>query len=321
MLRRACRATTTGMAFDVNGGCKTVGDPCLYATTFDKNTIYVFDVTGTYVGTCGALNAADPAGVSNIESATIVPGYSGGPSLFFGQADGDRQILQYPLPCDSSSTPTASFTVCTGTTGTCPTGAGANRGTDWVDMTSNNCDIQYTSESTSVLDYNVCTNTQGPDFADGLPNYAAYAHRALSDGRVLVGDTSYVALLSNTGTLVNTCDSSGSASSETFSMDVLPDQNSFAVAGLGGSGVDYLTVAHCAAGQATADFSFSGMQSGQSGLIGGVAIFGEFTQSNPPPTGAPEFNAPAIMVAAVAVFAVALMRRMKMPSVPPVGRA
>jgi len=269
----------TGMTFDTNGGCQTIGDPCLYATTFSANTIAVFDVTGAYLGTCGAAGGADPTGNSDIESAIAVPGFSTGPSIFFGQADGNRNVLQYPMPCNSSSTPTATFAPCT--SGSC---AGTERGTDWVDMTSNLCDLQYTSENTGVLDYNVCTNTQGTALTTALPGSFAYAHKSLSDGSVVVADTSFVTHVDNTGAVINTCDQSG-VTSQLFSMDILPDQKAFAVANLGGdNSVDYMTVAHCDAGQTTPDFSFIGLpptQTGTSGLIGGVAIFGEFT---PQPT-------------------------------------
>jgi hypothetical protein len=269
-----------GMSFDVNGGCATIGQPCLYATTFGANTIAVFDVTGAYIGTCGALGGADPRGISDIESAIVVPGFSTGPSIFFGQADGDRNVLQYPLPCNSSSTPIAMFAPCT--SGSC---AGTGRGTDFVDMTTNLCDLHYTSESTGILDFNVCTNTQGTALTTSLPGSAAYAHKSLSDGSVIVADSGAAVHVSNTGTVINSCDQTGGGA--LFSMDILPDQKSFAMANLAGAGtlVDYLTVAHCDAGQTTADFSFVGLPTTQTGcgacLIAGVAIFGEFT---PQPT-------------------------------------
>src|SRR3989442_1120274 len=82
----------TGMSFDVNGGCATIGQPCLYATTFNANTAVVFDVTGAYLGTCGGVGNLDTAGNSDVESAVVVPGYSGGPSVFFGQADGHQHM-------------------------------------------------------------------------------------------------------------------------------------------------------------------------------------------------------------------------------------
>jgi len=271
----------TGMSFDVNGGCLTIGQPCLYATTFNANTIAVFDVTGAFLGSCGPVGGADPTGVSDIESAIVVPGYSSGPSIFFGQADGDHHVLQYPLPCNSSSTLTASFAPCT--SGSC---AGTERGTDWVDMTTNLCDLQYTSESTGILDFNVCTNTQGTALTTTLPGSNAYAHKELSDGSVIVADSNAAVHVSSTGTVINSCDYSGSGS-ELFSMDILPDQKAFAIANLGGqpSSVDYMTVAHCDGGQAAPDFSFVGLPTTQTGCgactIAGVAIFGEFT---PQPT-------------------------------------
>lgn len=282
----------TGMSFDVNGGCLTIGQPCLYATTFNANTIAVFDVTGAYLGSCGAVGHADPTLNSDIESAIVVPGYSTGPSIFFGQADGDRNVLQYPLPCNSSSTPTASFAPCTA--GSC---AGTERGTDWVDMTTNLCDLHYTSENLGILDYNVCTNTQGTALTTSLPGSNAYAHKALSDGSVIVADTNAAVHVSSTGTVINSC--AQSAGTELFSMDILPDQQSFAIADLSGAGtsVDYMTVAHCDAGQSTPDFGFVGLPATQTGcgacIIGGVAIFGEFT---PQPTLTTSLNPSTITV-------------------------
>jgi hypothetical protein len=272
----------TGMTFDVNGGCLTIGQPCLYATTFNANTIAVFDVSGASLGTCGAAGAADPVGNSDIESANAVPGFSTGPSIFFGQADGDHKVLQYPLPCNSASPLTNSFTAAT-----------QSRGTDWVDMTKNLCDLHTTSEGTLILDFNVCTNTQGPNFAT-LPGSNVYAHKSLGDGGAIAADTQYAVHVDNTGTVVNTCASTGA--STYFSMDILPDQKSFAVANLGGDNtVHYITVAHCDAGQAASDFVFTGLQSGQSGcggcIIGGVAIFGEFT---PQPTLSTKLSATTI---------------------------
>jgi len=292
----------TGMSFDVNGGCLTIGQPCLYATTFNANTIATFDVTGAYLGSCGGVGTADPTGSSDIESAIVVPGYSSGPSIFFGQADGDRNVLQYPLPCNSSSTLTATFAPCT--SGTC---AGTERGTDWVDMTSNLCNLQYTSEDTGILTFNVCTNTQGTALTTTLPGSNAYAHKSLSDGSVIVADSNAAVHVSSTGTVINSCDQTGG--SELFSMDILPDQKSFAIANLAGAGtlVDYMTVAHCDAGQTTPDFTFVGLPTTQTGcgacIIGGVAIFGEFT---PQPTLTTSLSSSSITVGSSASDAATL---------------
>lgn len=123
----------------------------------------------------------------------------------------------------------------------------------------------------------------GTALTTGVTEFA-YAHKVLSGGSVIVADTAQATHVNSAGTIINTCDQSG-VTGQLFSMDILPDQKAFAIANLGGdNSVDYMTVAHCDAGQTAPDFSFIGLpttQTGTSGLIGGVAIFGEFT---PQPT-------------------------------------
>jgi hypothetical protein len=97
-------------------------------------------------------------------------------------------------------------------------------------------------------------------------------------------------------------------------MDLLPDQKAFAVGSLSGnSQIDYMTVAHCDAGQTTPDFFFigtSGIRASSGTTMAGVAIYGEFSISNPPPKqGVPEFNASAMLVAAIGLAARALFRK------------
>lgn len=263
----------TGMSFDVNGGCLTIGQPCLYATTFNANTAAVFDVTGAYLGTCGGVGNLDTAGNSDVESTVVVPGYSAGASIFFGQADGDHHILRYPLPCTATSTLQNSYAVSTGP-----------RGTDWIDMSSDLCNMHYTSEGVQIKSFNVCTGTQNPDFATGLPGSNAYAHRILADGSELAADSSFVTHVSNTGAIINTCISSASSGGILFAMDILPDGMAFAAANLGGANnLYYQTAVACDAGTVTPAFSFTGIQPGQTGcgpcIIGGTAIYGEFTAS------------------------------------------
>jgi hypothetical protein len=178
-------------------------------------------------------------------------------------------------------------------------------------MTANLCDIHYTSESTSVLDWNVCTDTQGTAFSTGLTTTAC-AHKILSGGDELVADTSQATHLSNTGKSIITCDSAGGGF--LFSMDLLPDQKAFAVGSLSGnSQIDNMTVAHCDAGQTTPEFSFigtSGIGASSGTTLAGVAICGEFSISNPrPKQGVPEFKASAMLVAAIGLAAIVLFRK------------
>jgi hypothetical protein len=65
-----------------------------------------------------------------------------------------------------------------------------NRGTDWIDLASDQCTMFYTSEGTSVKRFNVCTNTQGTDFSTALNT--AYAFHLLPGGGALVANSSNV---------------------------------------------------------------------------------------------------------------------------------
>src|SRR2546421_11475911 len=62
-----------------------------------------------------------------------------------------------------------------------------DRGTDWVDVSADQCTIHYTSEGTSVLTYNVCTSTQEAAVSTTLPGGAAYALREIpgTSGEIL----------------------------------------------------------------------------------------------------------------------------------------
>ena len=295
----------TGMALDYAECALGAGNPCLYATGFNSNSVYVFDNTGAYLGTCGAPGAFS----TDVESADVVPGFSGGPSIFFGQADGTTNIYQFPLPCNSSSTLTHAYTVCTGEL-LCPSTGGNYRGSDWIDMSANLCDIFYTSEGTLINDFNVCTSTQAPTFATGLTGFSAYAHKFLPDGSVIVADTSQVVHVSNTGTTINTCDSASpgitgnliSPTGVAFSMDILPGAAAYAMGSQLTNQIDYMTIAHCDAGQTTPDFSFVDACPNTPGFcdVQGVAIYGEPTPSQESPTpgtmtGGGNFNVPFVL--------------------------
>ena len=99
-----------------------------------------------------------------------------------------------------------------------------NRGTDWIDLTSDQSTLYYTSEGTSVLRYNLTTG-QLSNFANNLPGSTAYALRILSNGDVLVADTSEVALLDTGGNVIHAYSVSGDAG--IFSLDVTADQKNF----------------------------------------------------------------------------------------------
>src|SRR2546425_2801874 len=65
------------------------------------------------------------------------------------------------------------------------------RGTDWIDLSSNQTTLFYTSESKNIRRFDTVTG-QLPDFATNLPGSAAFALRILANGDVLVADTDRV---------------------------------------------------------------------------------------------------------------------------------
>ncbi|MGD0747496.1 MAG: hypothetical protein ABSB68_06760 [Acidimicrobiales bacterium] len=94
-----------------------------------------------------------------------------------------------------------------------------NAGTDWITL-ANQCTIDYTSEGTDILSYNICpaspTNTPGPvpnvntvpfstmDPESNLPTDEAYELQVRPNGQVLVADSSEVILLNPNGSVAGT---------------------------------------------------------------------------------------------------------------------
>ena len=68
-------------------------------------------------------------------------------NLFVGQADGGTIGSSIPPAPQSRSSRRP-----------------PSRGTDFIDLAADQCTMHYTSEGSSIKTYNVCTNTQGPDF-------------------------------------------------------------------------------------------------------------------------------------------------------------
>lgn len=271
----------TGMDFDI-ASCESAGTtggianpnpgvPCLYATMFDSYTIAVFDNTGAYLGTCGAAGSINnyPESIETVPgTGGVAPGIvSGGPGFGLSTA----YITTGPLPCSSGSSLT--FNTVTGGTST--------GGTDWIQVEPDHCTVLYDGEGTAILSNNICTHTQNADFVSSGFDYI-YAFKLLSDGGLVVADTANVALVSDTGTVTGTCDSSSAGSGGIFSLDVLPGGAAFATGSFSNNQVDYLTISGCASGQASPTFSFQSVQPEQStsGLYG-VTIYGEVEVVHP----------------------------------------
>jgi DNA-binding beta-propeller fold protein YncE len=88
------------------------------------------------------------------------------------------------------------------------------------------CTIYYTSEGTSVLRFNVCTNSQGTAFATALPGSAAYTLRLLPGGGALVADSETIVRLDASGAVVQQYDDPA-ATGIWFSLALDPDGKTF----------------------------------------------------------------------------------------------
>jgi hypothetical protein len=160
---------TAGLAFD------SVGN--LYATDFNANDVSQFNSDGTLAGSFGSGYNANPESIV----------FDGDDNAYVGQSDGTKNILKF----SPSGTLLASYAPAT-----------EDRGTDWIDLASDGCTVYYTSESTSVKRFNVCTNTQLLDLATGLLGSAAYAVKVLPGNGALVADTDRIVRLDNSGNIV-----------------------------------------------------------------------------------------------------------------------
>jgi hypothetical protein len=202
---------STGMAFDQTGN--------LFVTTFtglvDTPPVGVveFDINGNFVGPFGNF-------------PTSADGVAFPESILFNQA-GDAFVGaatdEYGCPSGSVTAfefdPTGSFLNMFTVTGQC-------RGTDWVELLPDQQTLLYTSEGTSVLSFNISTNTQNADLADGLPGVTAYAFRVLPNGNLLVADSTVVVELNASGAQIMSYTPNPTAGT-LFALNLDPNGTSF----------------------------------------------------------------------------------------------
>lgn len=110
-------------------------------------------------------------------------------NAFIGQADCTGHVLKFtsaPTPVEHKVAPDS-------------------RGASWIDLGHDGCTLFYTSRGPNVKRFDVCTNTQLPDFnAEQLPGGDTQGLRSLADGGVLVASGAVVARLDGAGVLVQT---------------------------------------------------------------------------------------------------------------------
>jgi uncharacterized protein (TIGR03437 family) len=175
-----------GMAFDGSGN--------LYVTHWigsgaSGNDVATFDRNGTLTGLFGSGFNCNPS--------SIVFDNSG--NAYIGQADCSTQIFKF----DSSGNSLAQYSVTV-----------ENRGSYHVVLDPNQCTMYYTSEGPNVKRFNVCSNTQMPDFNSApLPDPVGGAQEfsLLPGGGMLVADFNTIARLDASGNLVRTYDAPANA--------------------------------------------------------------------------------------------------------------
>ena len=140
------------------------------------NTIEKFDPTGIPVGTFGGGYSCDPGTLA----------FDAAGNTYVGQASCLGSVLKF----SATGQPLGSYAV-----------AGDRAGAFKVELAPDGCTLFYTSWSAYVRRFDVCTNTQLPDF-NLAPLDAAAQLRVLPDGGVLVATAPAIVRLDASGAIV-----------------------------------------------------------------------------------------------------------------------
>ena len=187
---------TTGSAFDAAGN--------FYVTDDSTGNISEFSPTGAPMGQFAT-------GLTNPESLVF-------------DSSGNLYVGQQTTPYIAEFSPTGQSLGEIGPLST------ELFGDDWIDLSSDQCTFYYTSESTDIMRYNKCTNTQEPNFNQvPFTGLGAFEVRILQDGDVLVADSDSVLLLDQNGNVIQTysCASLPGCQGLLFGVSVDPDGTSF----------------------------------------------------------------------------------------------
>jgi hypothetical protein len=234
----------TGMCFDGSGN--------LYSTNFSAGNMTKFNNSGTII--------QHPWGgpFNNPESCSVDQSNN----VFVGDASTDllRKFNSSGTLLDDDAVSTPS------------------RGTDWIDLAADQCTVYYTSEGSQVLRYNMCTDTQLANFADGLAA-PCFALRIRPNGEVLVACQPQVYRLSPTGTVLQTYPAAGfsPAGSYLFALNVDPDGQTFWTGDIFTGQIWRINIA---TGAQVTSFNAAPFTT-----MAGLAVFGEQTVGGPPTGG------------------------------------
>ncbi len=188
----------TGADFTTGGCFDTSGD--FFVTNFDSNSLSEFSPAGNLLQSTWATEPSVP------ESCTV----NAQNDVFVG-GPGAPVIYEY----NPSGALIKSFNV---------QGGSGTGGTDWVNLEADQCTLLYTGDGSEILSYNVCTQTQNPDFATGLPE-PCFELRIRPNGDVMVACASEVIRFNSAGTRQQTYTIPDAG--ELFSMNLDPDNSTF----------------------------------------------------------------------------------------------
>jgi cysteine-rich repeat protein len=197
----------TGLSGFYTTGCAFNQDRSkLFTTVFDASKVVVFDMTHPH----SILQTIDASPGGGTESII----FDSAGNFFVGHAYGDKSIRKY----NASGTFLESYSAALDI-----------RGTDWIDLATDQCTLFYTSLGRLVKRFDVCTNTQLTDFATLPGTGYAYTFRLLppgdGTGGLLVADYNNIKRLNGTGNVVQTYDSLGE--DNWFSLNLDPDGTTF----------------------------------------------------------------------------------------------
>jgi hypothetical protein len=230
---------TAGMCFDASGN--------VFSTDFLGASLSKFDSSGN-------LLAANFGSGFNGDPESCVVDKSG--NIYVGQAYGSHQILKF----DANGNLLAAYSADS-----------AGVGTDWIDLSADQCTMHYTGETSLIKAFNVCTNTQLPDFASGLPGICT-GHRILSDGGELVACFSVVVRLNASGSVVQTYNPAGGTGGDYFALNIDPDGTSFWTGNINTGQIWRIDIS---TGTVITTFT-AGLNAGAQ--LGGLAVVGEINQ-------------------------------------------
>ena len=179
----------------------------LYTTNWLNAKVVVYDNTNPHA----ILNTID-AGVNSSGGLSESVVFASDGSFYVGHALGNGDIQKY----NATDIYVTSYDVAT-----------ESAGSDWIDLSSDQATMFYTSEGVNVKRFNVSTNTQLADF--GNTGGQSFALRLLppgdGTGGLLVANTTSIKRLNGSGNVVQIYDATGE--NFWFALNLDPNGTSF----------------------------------------------------------------------------------------------